>query len=62
MALPWSSITGVSVHVPPRPGDVWRANMYSFRNGQRDAMAWSPLLGQGNFHKAARFGKLRFVP
>ncbi len=62
MALPWSAITGVSAHVPPHPGDVWRANMYSFRDGQRDAMAWSPILGQGNFHKAARFGKLRFGP
>ena len=29
--------------------------------GQRDALAWSPLMHQGNFHKAARFGRVRFV-
>lgn len=62
IALPWSAITGVKARVPPQPGDIWRANLYSFRDGQRDAMAWSPILGQGNFHKASRFGKLRFGP
>jgi hypothetical protein len=36
-------------------------NLYSFRDGQADAMSWSPLLGQGNFHRSSRFGRLRFV-
>lgn len=47
----------------PRPsaGDVWRANLYAFRDGQREATAWSPTLGQGNFHRASRFGRLRFA-
>jgi hypothetical protein len=56
LALPWSALAST----PPREGDVWRVNFYSFRDGQRDALAWSPLLGQGNFHRAARFGRVRF--
>ena len=60
IALPWKSITNARVPVPPRRDDVWRANLYSFRDGQSDALAWSPILGKGNFHKAERFGKLLF--
>jgi hypothetical protein len=60
MALPWGAIGGARAPVPPRPGDVWRMNLYSFRDGQRHALAWSPLRGQGNFHRASRFGKIRF--
>jgi hypothetical protein len=61
IALPWSSLAPARVAVPPRPGDVWRLNLYSFRDGQRFALAWSPLRGQGNFHRSARFGRVRFV-
>jgi hypothetical protein len=60
VALPWSSIAGARVAVPPKPGDVWRVDLYSFRDGQRHALAWSPLRGQGNFHKSSRFGRIRF--
>ncbi|MEB2313098.1 MAG: carbohydrate-binding family 9-like protein [Sorangiineae bacterium] len=59
LALPWASVKTARA-APPAPGDVWRANLYSFRDGQRDALAWSPILGKGNFHRAARFGRLRF--
>jgi hypothetical protein len=45
----------------PSQGDVWRVNLYSFRDGQRQALAWSPILGEGNFHRASRFGRLRFA-
>jgi hypothetical protein len=62
LAVPWNAITPARVAAPPRPGDVWRANLYSFRDGQRDALAWSPTLGRGNFHYAARFGRLVFAP
>ncbi|HEY3358981.1 MAG TPA: carbohydrate-binding family 9-like protein [Polyangia bacterium] len=62
LALPWSAVAPARGPVPPRPGDVWRANVYSFRDGQRDALAWSPLLGRGNFHYAPRFGRLVFGP
>lgn len=63
-ALPWSAIAehtpSERAAVPPASGDAWRANLYSFRDGQRASLAWSPLLGEGNFHRSARFGTLRF--
>jgi len=58
-AIPWLAFEEVGAS-KPRAGDVWRANVYSFRDGQRDALAWSPLLGKGNFHRSSRFGRLRF--
>jgi hypothetical protein len=61
LALPWSALAPARTAVPPRPGDVWRLNLYSFRDGQRWALAWSPLRQQGNFHRASRFGRVRFV-
>jgi hypothetical protein len=65
LALPWSALAPAArrrpgLAIPPRPGDVWRMNLYSFRDGQRAALAWSPILGQGNFHRASRFGRARF--
>lgn len=61
VGLAWRDIPAARVPVPPREGAVWRMNVYSFREGQRDALAWSPLLGEGNFHRAARFGRVTFV-
>jgi hypothetical protein len=61
LAIPWRALQSPNASAPPRPGDVWRVNFYSFRDGQRDALAWSPLLGEGNFHRSARFGRLRFA-
>jgi hypothetical protein len=49
------------VPVPPRPGDVWRANLYSFRDGQGDSLAWSFIRGEGNFHRSSRFGRVVFT-
>jgi hypothetical protein len=60
LALPFAPLPAGRAPVPPRPGDVWRMNLYSFRDGQRQALAWSPLRGQGNFHRASRFGRIRF--
>jgi hypothetical protein len=59
-AIPWTAFEKARVAIPPHGGDVWRMNVYTFRDGQRQALAWSPLRGQGNFHKAARFGRIRF--
>ena len=61
MALPWASLSSTRTAVPPNPGDTWRVNVYTFRDGQADALAWSPLLGRGNFHRAARFGRVVFA-
>lgn len=58
--LPWSAFAKGRVAIPPKPGDVWRVNLYSFRDGQRLALAWSPIRGQGNFHRSTRFGRVRF--
>lgn len=59
-AIPWSALPKGRFAIPPKSGDVWRLNLYSFRDGQRLALAWSPLRGQGNFHKSARFGRIKF--
>jgi hypothetical protein len=48
------------VTAAPTAGEAWRMNLYTFRDGQRDSLAWSPLLGQGNFHRATRFGRVVF--
>jgi hypothetical protein len=61
LAYPWASLAPARVAVPPKPGDVWRINLYSFRDGQRHALAWSPLRGRGNFHRAERFGRIKFT-
>lgn len=61
LSLPFHALRTSTHPSPPAAGDVWRCNFYSFRDGQGDALAWSPLLGQGNFHRASRFGRLRFT-
>ena len=61
-AFPWSSFTSSRVAVPPRAGDVWKVNLYTFRDGQRLALAWSPIRGAGNFHRSSRWGRVKFVP
>jgi hypothetical protein len=60
LALPWSALVPGRTAIPPRAGDVWRLNLYSFRDGQRQALGWSPIRGEGNFHRSSRFGRIRF--
>jgi len=60
LAVPWRAFSANGVSIPPRAGDVWRINLYAFRDGQRAALAWSPILGRGNFHRAERFGRVTF--
>jgi len=60
IALPWSAFVKGRSAIPPKAGDVWRLNLYTFRDGQSQALAWSPVRGQGNFHKSARFGRIKF--
>jgi len=54
-AIPWASFDKVPKS-PPKPFDAWRINMYAMKNNS--GVAWSAILGQGNFHKASRFGKV----
>jgi hypothetical protein len=65
LAIPWASFSPAkkvrpNLHLPPHRDDTWRVNLYAFRDGQRRASAWSPLLGKGNFHRTTRFARVRF--
>lgn len=56
-AVPWAAFTKAKKS-PPASGDTWRMNLYAMQ--KNSGVAWSPILGQGNFHKASRFGKVTF--
>jgi Carbohydrate family 9 binding domain-like len=58
LSIPWIAF-GKAKRVPPSLGDIWRMNFYAIQNN--GGVAWSPILGQGNFHKASRFGRVRFA-
>jgi hypothetical protein len=57
-AIPWAGYSKAKQR-PPNPNDVWRLNFYGMTNN--GGVAWSPILGQGNFHKASRFGKVTWA-
>lgn len=61
LSLRWTDLQSTRAMIPPRVGDTWRVNFYSFRDAQRDSLAWSPILGEGNFHRASRWGRVRFT-
>jgi hypothetical protein len=58
LAIPWRAF-GKAKRSPPLRGDAWRVNFYVVQNNS--GSAWSPILGQGNFHKASRFGRVHFA-
>ncbi len=58
IAVPWSSFAKAE-RSPPVSNDTWRMNFYAMQDN--GGAAWSPILGQGNFHRASRFGRVRFV-
>ncbi|HXX67023.1 MAG TPA: carbohydrate-binding family 9-like protein [Polyangiaceae bacterium] len=58
VAIPWAGYTKAANH-PPKPGDVWRINFYAMK--ENGGVAWSPILGEGNFHKATRFGRVTWT-
>lgn len=61
-AVPIAKLDAVP-HVPPKPGDRWRANLYrldrSTGGRTNEGSAWSPLF-VGDFHALSRFGWLEF--
>jgi hypothetical protein len=57
LRLPWSSLAKAK-QSPPAPGDTWRMNFYAMKDN--GGVGWSPILGQGNFHRASRFGRVRW--
>ncbi len=56
--IPWKSFDKAK-QVPPKIGDTWRMNFYAMQ--ENNGVAWSAILGQGNFHKASRFGKVTWA-
>jgi hypothetical protein len=56
--VPWTSFTKAKA-APPALGAEWRINFYAMQDN--GGVAWSPILGQGNFHKASRFGRVVFA-
>ena len=58
-AIPWKAFEKGAKQLPPKPGDTWRFNFYAMANN--GGVAWSPILGQGNFHKATRFGRVTWA-
>lgn len=57
-AIPWAGYSKAANH-PPQANDVWRLNFYAMK--ANSGVSWSPILGQGNFHKATRFGKITWA-
>jgi hypothetical protein len=62
-AIPIANLAAVP-HVPPRPGDEWRINLYrlDWYNDRKvnEGSAFSPLF-VGDFHALQRFGWLEFA-
>jgi hypothetical protein len=57
-AIPWAGYSKAANH-PPKAGETWRVNFYAMKNN--GGVAWSPILGKGNFHNATRFGKITWL-
>ena len=57
-AIPWKAFHKAK-QVPPKPGDAWRVNFYAVEKNA--GVAWSPLLGSGDFHRASRFGQITWA-
>lgn len=57
--IPWKAFEKGAKQLPPKGGDQWRMNFYAMANN--GGTAWSPILGQGNFHKASRFGRVTWA-
>jgi len=53
--IPWKSFSKAK-KTPPALGDTWRVNFYVIK--ENNGVAWSPILGKGNFHFAPRFGEI----
>lgn len=59
IALPLEDIV-TAPHLPPRPGDRWRLNLYRVEARPAKAgLAWSPTLRR-DFHVPDRFGEIVF--
>jgi hypothetical protein len=57
LALPFNALSKAKKRAPTA-GDEWRVNVYVMQDN--GGVSWSPILGEGNFHRASRFGRLSF--
>jgi len=61
--IPWAHFERDAAHLPPKVGDVWRANFYRI-GGQTEAQcaSWSPIHSpKPQFHLPQFFGEIVFV-
>jgi len=60
LAIPFAQLISAP-HIPPRPNDVWRANLYRIDHarGYSEFSAWSPT-EMRDFHVTEAFGRLVF--
>ncbi|NLD43854.1 MAG: hypothetical protein GX657_10200 [Chloroflexi bacterium] len=60
IAIPFDEML-TAPHIPPQPGDVWRANFYRIDRAEDgdEYSAWSPTFRR-NYHTPKRFGRLVF--
>ncbi|MFN2414171.1 MAG: carbohydrate-binding family 9-like protein [Pyrinomonadaceae bacterium] len=59
IALPLEDVA-TAPHLPPRPGDRWRTNLYRVESRPEPLwLAWSPTL-EGDFHVPPMFGEIIF--
>jgi hypothetical protein len=63
LAIPFRNFARDAANTPPKPGDVWRLNLY--RTGgitNRQSSTWSPIPPPArSFHTPEAFGEVRFV-
>lgn len=67
VALPFSNFAAPapSMSIPPKPGDMWRINLYRYDYGRTDERlteltAWNMTDRKRGFHAPNRFGKVLF--
>ena len=61
MAIPFSEFL-TAPHIPPKPGDKWRMNLYRIdrpEDGRDEYSAWQPT-GKVDYHIPEKFGELVF--
>lgn len=58
VAIPWASFSKAK-KAPPAHGDTWRVDFYAMQDNS--GVAWSPILGKGNFHFGPRFGRITWA-
>jgi hypothetical protein len=57
--IPYELLTPLS-NIPPRPGTIWRANMYRVDYDHNRTAVWSWMKTETNFHQFEKFGTLVF--